>query len=150
MTTKTLRTRKEIPVLANGRLMLLLAGWCLLGTAAAAQTPASRFEVAAFAGGRALLTFSAAPLLTMTEIPFTLDLRDGDGKPLPAAAVSVSLDMPAMPMPRNTPRVEWRDGAWRGTAVFTMAGGWQAHVLVRQPGGQEERLTFDIAEVLIR
>jgi hypothetical protein len=41
-------------------------------------------------------------------------------------------------------------GAYRGTAVFTMAGAWQALVDVRIPGGAQEVLVFDIREVLIK
>lgn len=110
----------------------------------------TRIEMAAFDGGRAALTFPASPLYAMTEIPFAIELRDAKGKPIENALVSVSLDMPAMPMPKNTPAARWLMGAYRGKAIFTMAGAWQAFVDVRLPDGPQEVLIFDIKEVLIK
>lgn len=110
----------------------------------------TRIQMPAFDGGRASLTFSASPLYAMTEVPFAIELHDAKGKAIENAMVSVSLDMPAMPMPKNTPAARWLMGAYRGKAVFTMAGAWQAFVDVRIPDGPQEILVFDIGEVLIK
>lgn len=126
---------------------MIFTAMFLTGSARAADT---RIEMAAFDGGRAVLTFPASPLYAMTETPFAIELRDAKGQPIGNAMVNVSLDMPAMPMPKNTPAARWLMGAYRGKAVFTMAGAWQAFVDVRIPGGFQEVLIFDIKDVLIK
>lgn len=100
-------------------------------------------------GGKATLTF-AAPLLTMTEIPFTVELVGGTGMVFSDAAVNLRLVMPAMAMPLNNPKALWVDGAYHGTAVFTMAGEWQAIMIIQRPGHDMLDLTFDLGEVQMK
>lgn len=134
-------------MLRNILLSLALLSALLASPAFAADT---RVEMPAFDGGRAALTFSANPLYAMTEVPFAIELHDAKGQSIDKAMVSISLDMPAMPMPKNTPAARWLMGAYRGKAIFTMAGAWQAFVDVRIPDGPQEVLVFDINEVLIK
>jgi hypothetical protein len=105
-----------------------------------------RLEKAMPEGGKAVLLF-AAPLLTMTEIPFSVELIGGTGKVFADAAVSLRLVMPAMAMPLNNPKALWLDGAYHGTAIFTMAGEWQAIMIIQRPGHDVIDLTFNIGEV---
>jgi hypothetical protein len=100
-------------------------------------------------GGRAVLTFDT-PLLTMTETPFTVELAGSTGKALADAAVSLSLVMPDMAMPLNNPKAIWLKDAYHGTAIFTMAGEWQAILIVQRPGHDLVELTFKLGEVLMK
>jgi len=126
---------------------MIFSALFLSGSVQAADT---RIEMAAFDGGQAVLTFPTSPLYAMTETPFAIELRDAKGQPIGNAMVNVSLDMPAMPMPKNTPAARWLMGAYRGKAICTMAGAWQAFVDVRIPGSSQEVLIFDIKDVLIK
>jgi hypothetical protein len=101
-------------------------------------------------GGKAVLTFLANPLLTMTETPFTVKLIGGTGTVIADATVSLRLVMPAMAMPLNNPKATWSDGSYRGTAIFTMAGEWQAIMLIQRPGYDLIDLTFDLGEVTMK
>ena len=105
------------------------------------------FEKPVFKTGRITLNFSAPTLTTMTEIPFVIDIYDETGKTINNATLSVSLDMPAMPMPPNHPEVVWDTNAYRGTAIFTMAGAWQMVVDISRPGYDAEQVSFDIEQV---
>ncbi|PLY00620.1 MAG: hypothetical protein C0623_07095 [Desulfuromonas sp.] len=74
----------------------------------------------------AKLVFAADALKTMTEIPFRIEFGDDPGhRPILHSAVC-SLTMPAMPMPANHPNLKCSKSTCTGTAVFTMAGAWQA------------------------
>ena len=101
-------------------------------------------------GGNAILTFDANPLLSMTETPFTVKLIGGTGKVIADAKVSMKLVMPAMAMPPNNPKAPWRDNSYQGTAVFTMAGGWQAILLIQRPGHDLVDLIFNLGEVMMK
>ncbi|MDT8443696.1 MAG: FixH family protein [Desulfuromonadales bacterium] len=122
---------------------------CLLCLPVSVLAAGMRQEKAIPEGGKAVLTF-AAPLLTMTETPFSVELIGGTGKILADAAVSLRLVMPAMAMPHNSPKAIWREGAYHGTAVFTMAGEWEAIMIIQRPGHDVVDLTFKLGEVRMK
>lgn len=122
---------------------------CLLSLSVSVSAADSRLEKAIPGGGKAILSF-AAPLLTMTETPFTVELIGGTGKVLADAAVSLRLVMPAMAMPPNNPKALWREAAYHGTAVFTMAGEWEAIVIIQRPGHDVVDLSFKLGEVRMK
>ncbi len=121
--------------------------WLLTGVATAAEI---RIEAPRSNGGRAVLAFGDAPLKTMTETPFAIELYDARGNPVREAKLQLSLTMPFMPMPPNHPEVVWSEGAYRGVAVFTMAGAWQVHTAIEHPGAAQEKVTFDIEMVVMQ
>lgn len=123
---------------------------CLLSFSAAAFAAELRLEKAMPEGGKVVLTFAAAPLLTMTETPFTVELTGATGKILTDASVSLQLVMPAMSMPLNNPKAHWNEGAYRGSAVFTMAGEWDAIMIIQRPGHDVVDLIFNLGEVLMK
>lgn len=127
--------------------LLMVSGLLFVctGPVLAEQT---RFAKSLPDGGRVELVFAAAPLVTMTEIPFSVALTGSTGMPIRDAAVGLDLDMPAMPMPPNHPQATWQDGAYRGTAVFTMAGEWIATMNIQRPG--YDRVTTDINLGIVR
>lgn len=122
---------------------------CLMSLAVPTFASDMRLEKAMPEGGKAVLSFTA-PLLTMTETPFTVELIGGTGKVLADAAVSLRLVMPAMAMPLNNPKALWLKDAYHGTAVFTMAGEWQAIMIIQRPGYDVVDLTFNLGEVLMK
>ena len=122
---------------------------CLLSLPVSVLAAEVRQEKAMPEGGKAVLTLTA-PLLTMTETPFTVELIGGTGKVLADAAISLRLVMPAMAMPLNSPKAIWREGAYHGTAVFTMAGEWDAIMIIQRPGHDVVDLTFNLGEVQMK
>ena len=122
----------------------------LLSLSISACATETRLEKAMPEGGTAVLTFAAAPLLSMTEIPFTVELTGGTGTIFSDAAVSLRLAMPAMAMPLNNPKALWQDGAYHGMAVFTMAGEWHAIMVIQRPGHNVVDLTFKLGEVQMK
>ncbi len=122
---------------------------CLLSLPVSVLAAEIRQEKTLPEGGKAVLTFTA-PLLTMTETPFTVALIGSTGKVLADAAVSLRLVMPAMAMPLNSPKAIWREGVYRGTAVFTMAGEWDAIMIIQRPGHDVVDLTFKLGEVQMK
>jgi hypothetical protein len=101
-------------------------------------------------GGTAVLTFTNDPLLTMTETPFTVNLTGSTGKVFSDAAVSLRLMMPAMAMPPNNPKALWQDDAYQGLAIFTMAGEWNAIMIIQRPGHDVIDLTFKLGQVQMK
>lgn len=101
-------------------------------------------------GGKAVLIFADSPLQTMTEIPFAIELHKNSGATITDASLALDLTMPAMPMPPNNPKAIWRENAYRGTAVFTMAGAWQVNVEVKRPDAETEKIIFDIEMVIMK
>lgn len=130
-------------------LIVLVAG-CLLSLAVAAAAAETRFEEPLPHGGMAILTFDADPLLTMTHTTFSIELIGGTGTVIKDAAVSLQLTMPAMPMPVNNPKASWLDGAYRGNAVFTMAGEWEAAMFIQRPGYDQATLNFNLGQVFMK
>jgi len=123
---------------------------CLLSLPASAFAAETRLEKVMPEGGKVVLTFAAAPLLTMTETPFTVELTGATGKTLTDAAVSLQLVMPAMSMPLNNPKAHWKGSAYHGSAVFTMAGEWNAIMIIQRPGHDVVDLIFNLGEVLMK
>lgn len=107
-------------------------------------------EQRAFTSGKATLTFADDPLKTMTETPFAINVVGDTGIAIKDAKLSISMDMPAMPMPPNNPAAKFEDGAYRGTAIFTMAGAWQITVNIQRPGYDQEQVVFDIEQVMMK
>ena len=122
----------------------------LLSLSMSAFAAETRLKKAMPEGGTAVLTFTAKPLLTMTETPFTVVLTGGTGKVLSDAAVSLRLVMPAMAMPLNNPKALWQDDAYQGIATFTMAGEWDAIMLIQRPGHDGLDLTFKLGQVQMK
>lgn len=133
------------------RILLATIFLCLLlALSVSAFATDIRLEKAMPEGGMAVLTFTTKPLLTMTETPFTVELIGATGKVLADAAVSLSLVMPAMPMPANNSKALWQDNVYQGMAIFTMAGEWNAIMLIQRPGHDLVDLTFELGEVLMK
>ena len=133
------------------RLALMpLAAIFLLGSYSALCAGETRLERPVFKSGKAVIIFADAPLKTMTETPFAIKVTGATGIAITDAKLHVSLDMPDMPMPPNHPAATWQDGAYRGTAIFTMAGAWQATVNIQRPGYDQEYVTFDIGQVMLK
>lgn len=109
-----------------------------------------RFEQSCAAGGKAALIFAAAPLETMTELPFRVLLTDPDGKSIDDAVIRLDLDMPAMPMPPNQPKALWHQDAYHGLAIFTMAGEWSAELQITRPGQMPETVGFNLGVVRMK
>ena len=86
----------------------------------------------------------------MSETPFTVNLTGGTGKRLSDAAVSLRLIMPAMSMPLNKPKALWQDDAYKGLAIFTMAGEWNAIMIIQRPGHDVIDLTFKLGQVRMK
>jgi hypothetical protein len=122
----------------------------LLSLSVAAFATETRLEKAMPEGGTAVLTFASDQLLTMTETPFTVELTGGTGKVFSDAAVSLRLVMPAMAMPLNKPKAIWLDDAYHGQAVFTMAGEWNAIMIIQRPGHDVIDLTFKLGQVQMK
>ena len=101
-------------------------------------------------GDEAVIIFARNPLQTMTEIPFTIELRKNTGELIRDAELALDLTMPSMPMPANNPKAEWQDNAYRVKAIFTMAGAWQVNVEVHRPGNAAESIVFDIEMVVMQ
>jgi hypothetical protein len=127
---------------------IILILFCLsVVTAAAAETP---IETVMADGGKAVIIFASSPLQAMTEIPFTIELKDSAGERIKDARLTLDLTMPFMPMPPNNPKAVWQDDAYRGTAIFTMAGAWQVNVEVNHAEGGTETIIFDIEMVIMK
>lgn len=107
-------------------------------------------EQPAFKSGKVTITFDDAKLKTMTETPFAVSVIGDTGITVSDAKLSMSLDMPAMPMPPNNPSAEWADDAYRGIAIFTMAGAWQVTINIQRPGYDQEQVVFDIEQVMMK
>ena len=110
----------------------------------------TRLEKTAFKSGKVIVTFADAPLKTMTETPFAIMIEGATGITISDAKLSIDLDMPDMPMPPNHPVTAWKDGAYRGTAIFTMAGAWQMTVNIQRPGYDQEQIIFKIDQVKMK
>ncbi len=127
---------------------LLCCALVLVFTGAfAAET---RMEKAASDGSKAIISFADSPLKTMTETPFTIEVKGPTGITISDAALHLSLDMPAMPMPPNHPKAKWQDNAYRGTAIFTMGGAWDLLLNVQRPGYDPQQFIFNIEQVMMK
>jgi len=130
--------------------LLILATIFLFSSTALLFAAETRLEKSAFKSGKATLTFADAPLKTMTETPFAIEVTGDTGIVISDAKLSIGLDMPDMPMPPNHPVATWKDGAYRGTAVFTMAGAWEMTIYIQRPGYDQEHIIFKIDQVMMK
>lgn len=142
--------RNPVTVRTFCLLVALLHG-LLFRPAQAENLATTRFELSRPTGGTAVLEFAAAPLVAMTVIPFRLELKNADGKPLAGAEVRCDLTMPSMPMPENRPKITEHNGAYVGEMIFTCTrGAWRFTCAVTQPGGGQQTLAFDIPKVRMK
>ena len=130
--------------------MMILAIICFISCSDVLSAAETRLEKPAFKSGKVTVTFADAPLETMTETPFAIMIAGATGITIRDAKLSIALDMPEMPMPPNHPAATWKDGAYRGTAVFTMAGAWQMTVNIQRPGYDQEQIIFKIDQVMMK
>jgi len=120
---------------------------CSTTTLLAAETS---LEKKAFNSGKVILNLADSPLKAMTETPFAVTVVGDTGIVIKDAKLSIAMDMPAMPMPPNNPVAKWDDGAYRGKAIFTMAGAWQITINIQRPGYDQEQVIFDIEQVMMK
>ena len=132
------------------RTCLLLAVGLLCLFCTTVEAAVTRVEIKRKSDGHAVLVFADAPLKTMTETPFAIEINDAQGQPVKEATLHLSLIMPAMPMPPNHPKVAWSEAAYRGSAVFTMAGAWQVQATLERAGFPPEEIVFDIEMVVMQ
>lgn len=132
-----------------GRIMSITLA-LLFSIAVCATAAETRLATKMADGGEAVIIFAGSPLRTMTEIPFSMELHQTSGAVVKDAKLTLDLTMPAMPMPPNNPKAVWRDNAYRGTAIFTMAGAWQVNVEIHRPGLEAEKITFNIDMVVMK
>lgn len=95
---------------------------------------------------RVVLSLSPQPPAPLQELAANVRVTR-DGAPVKGAEVSVLLSMPGMYMGEN--RIALRpgaDGAWTGKGVLVRCASgrrdWAADVVVRLPGGEEQRARF--------
>ena len=143
----TIKERTMIKLAYRSLVSMFLLFLFLATPSLAAETS---FEKPAFGSGKATITFSGSPLKTMTETPFSLTLVDSDGQAISDAEIAIDMDMPAMPMPPNKPQGIWKDNAYQGVAIFTMAGAWHVNVTIKRPGQEQEKIVFEIDRVMMK
>lgn len=122
----------------------------LCATSIYATAAETRLETVLADGGRAVMIFAESPLQAMTEIPFAIELHKNSGATITDASLALDLTMPFMPMPPNNPQAIWQENAYRGTAIFTMAGAWQVNVEVKRPDAETEKIIFDIEMIIMK
>ena len=130
--------------------LMILALICFFSSSDTVFAAETRLEKPAFKSGKVTVTFADAPLKTMTETPFAIMIAGATGITIRDAKLSIDLDLPDMPMPPNRPAATWQDGAYRGTAIFTMAGAWQMTVNIQRPGYDQEHVIFKIDQVMMK
>lgn len=131
------------------RILLILTLLTLISTTSL-MAGGTTLEQPAFNSGKVSMVFDGAKLRTMTETPFAINIIGDTGITISDAKLNISMDMPAMPMPPNHPAATWNEGAYRGKAVFTMAGAWQITVNIQRPGYEQEQVVFDIEQVMMK
>jgi hypothetical protein len=138
---------KNSLIIVRVQIITLMLLCCTVVGATAAETP---IETVMADGGKAVIIFASRPLQSMTETPFTIELKNKAGKMIEDAELALNLTMPFMPMPPNNPKAVWKDNAYRGTAIFTMAGAWQVNVEVNHSESGTEKIIFDIEMVIMK
>ena len=138
---------KNSLTIVKALILTLILLYCTVIGAMAAETA---IETEMTDGGKAVIIFASSPLQAMTEIPFTIELKNNAGEMIKDAELVLDLTMPFMPMPPNNPKAAWQDNAYRGTAIFTMAGAWQVNVDVNRPEAETEKIIFDIEMVIMK
>ena len=134
-------------IIVRVQIITLLLLCCTVVGATASETP---IETKIADGGKAVIIFASSPLQAMTEIPFTIELMNNAGAIIKDAELALDLTMPFMPMPPNNPKAVWQDNAYRGKAIFTMAGAWQVNVVVNRPEAETEKIIFNIEMVIMK
>ena len=134
-------------IIIRVQIIALILLCCTVVAATAAETS---IETEMAGGGKAVIIFASSPLQAMTEIPFTIELKNSAGEIIKDAELALDLTMPFMPMPPNNPKAVWQDNSYRGTAIFTMAGAWQVNVEVNRPEIESEKIIFDIEMVIMK
>jgi len=134
-------------IIVRVQIITLLLLCCTVVGATASETP---IETEMADGGKAVIIFASNPLQAMTEIPFTIALINNAGEMIKDAELTLNLSMPFMPMPPNNPKAVWQDNAYRGKAIFTMAGAWQVNVEINRPEAETEKIIFDIEMVIMK
>ena len=138
---------KNSLMIVKAQIITLILLCCTVIGATAAETP---IEIEMTDAGKAVIIFTSSPLQAMTEIPFRIELKNNAGEMIKDAELALDLTMPFMPMPPNNPKVVWQDSAYRGTAIFTMAGAWQVNVEVNRPEAETEKIIFEIEMVIMK
>ena len=138
---------KNSLIIVRVQIITLILLCCTVIGATAAVTP---IETEMADGGKAVIIFASGPLQAMIEIPFTIELKSKAGEMIEDAELALDLTMPFMPMPPNNPKAVWKDNAYRGTAIFTMAGAWQVNVEVNRTEAETEKIIFDIEMVIMK
>jgi len=138
---------KNSLIIVRVQIITLILFCCTVVATTAAETP---IETVMADGGKAVIVFASSPLQAMTEIPFTIELKNSAGEIIKDAELALDLTMPFMPMPPNNPKAIWQDNAYRGTVIFTMAGAWQVNVEVNRPEIETEKIIFDIEMVIMK
>ena len=138
---------KNSLIIVRVQIITLILLCCTVIGATAAVTP---IETEMADGGKAVIIFASGPLQAMIEIPFTIELKSKAGEMIEDAELALDLTMPFMPMPPNNPKAVWKDNAYRGTAIFTMAGAWQVNVEVNHSESGTEKIIFDIEMVIMK
>ena len=150
MTKITLQKRKtDMNHIAAVRIILLALIICLfsLTGALASETVLKTGKDQPLS---ATLSFSAAPLKSMTAIPFTMTLDNTNNKNPAIHSAACGLTMPAMAMPDNHPELSCTGNSCTGTAIFTMAGAWQATFGLILQDGTNTSISFDIELVKMK
>ena len=137
------RTRRHLftRTLAAAALFAAVA----VASAGAAQQPAAGQKSAL----DIMLTSKPSPP-TMGENAFEVMVKGADGKPITDADVMVTFVMAAMPsmnMPemKNTVTLKHqKEGRYAGTGQMTMAGKWEATVMVKRAGKELGSKKFPI------
>ncbi|MBW2476009.1 MAG: FixH family protein [Deltaproteobacteria bacterium] len=132
------------------RVRTILLCMVLLALPAIVHADGLRLQKSVFGSGKIVLSFAQEPLKTMTETPFSIELIGPSGKTITDAKLMISLDMPAMSMPPNHPKAPYEDNAYRGVAIFTMAGAWQFTINIQRPGYDQEQAVFDLEKVVMK
>jgi hypothetical protein len=150
MTTPIILHKQEEVMTRNPLTAMVFASLLLVAPWRAAAAPL-RIQATAAAPGSAILELQADELVTMTVIPFCLQISDAAGKPLTGAKVNCDMTMPSMPMPENRPKVVERDGGYCGELIFTCAmGAWRIGCVAEKADGSRQTMTFDIDKVRMK
>ena len=90
------------------------------------------------------LGITPRPATSLDPTALTVRVTDAAGKPVSGAAVTLRLDMPAMPMGENAVAThETRAGNYTGTGRFTMAGAWRVTATAAK-GPERAMQTFPV------
>ncbi len=90
------------------------------------------------------LGMTPRPATSLDPTALTVRVTDAAGRPVSGAAVTLRLDMPAMPMGDNAVTThETTAGTYAGTGRFTMAGAWRVTAAAAK-GPERAAQTFPV------